>query len=87
MRARWGDLTDDHLEVIAGKRVELSGKIEEVYGIPKSEAEDQIRRFEGRNKNYRPKSPSWQVVAARDDEGLLKALASSTGDTTLKGSR
>jgi uncharacterized protein YjbJ (UPF0337 family) len=87
VRARWGDLTDDHLEGIAGKRVELSGKIQDVYGITKSEAEDQIRRFEGRHKNYRRKSSSRPVVAAHGDEGLLTALASSTVDTTLKGSR
>lgn len=56
VKARWGQLTDDHLEVIAGKRVELSGKIQETYGITKNEAEDQIRRFEARNKDYRPKA-------------------------------
>jgi uncharacterized protein YjbJ (UPF0337 family) len=56
VKARWGDLTDDHLEVIAGKRVELSGKLQEAYGITKDEAEKQIRLFEKRNKDYRPKA-------------------------------
>jgi uncharacterized protein YjbJ (UPF0337 family) len=56
VKARWGDLTEDHLEVIAGKRVELSGKLQEAYGITKDEAEKQIRLFEKRNKDYRPKA-------------------------------
>ena len=56
VKARWGDLTDDHLDVIAGKRVELSGKIQEAYGITKDEAEQQIKVFEKRTKDYRPKA-------------------------------
>jgi len=56
VRARWRSLTDDHLEVIAGKRVELVGKLQDTYGISKGEAEQQIRRFEEFNKDYRPKS-------------------------------
>ena len=55
-KAQWGKLTDDQLDVIAGKRVELSGRIQESYGITKDEAEQQIKRFEQRNKDYRPKS-------------------------------
>jgi uncharacterized protein YjbJ (UPF0337 family) len=55
VRARWGSLTDDHLEVIAGKRVALMGKLQEAYGITKGEADRQIKRFEQLNKDYRPK--------------------------------
>ena len=51
VKARWGNLSDDHLDVIAGRRVELSGKIQEAYGITKDEAERQIRRFEKSNKD------------------------------------
>lgn len=56
VKARWGKLTDQHLDVIAGKRDQLSGKIEEAYGVTKDEAEKQIKEFEDRNKDYRPKS-------------------------------
>ena len=42
VKARWGNLTDDHLDMIAGKRVELSGKIQETYGITRREAEKQV---------------------------------------------
>jgi uncharacterized protein YjbJ (UPF0337 family) len=51
VKAQWGKLTDDHLDVIAGKRDELAGKIQETYGITKDEAEEQIKRFEERNKD------------------------------------
>lgn len=56
VKARWGKITDDHLDVIAGKRIELAGKLQESYGITKEEAEKQIKSFEESNKNYKPKS-------------------------------
>ncbi len=55
VKARWGKLTDDHLDVIAGKRIELSGKVQEAYGITKEEAEKEIRRFEKAQKDFRPR--------------------------------
>lgn len=54
VKAQWGKLTDDHLDIIAGKRTELAGKIQEAYGISKDEAEKQIKSFEELNKGYRP---------------------------------
>ncbi len=42
VKEQWGKLTDDHLDVIAGKRDQLAGKIQESYGITKDEAEKQI---------------------------------------------
>lgn len=47
VRQQWGKLTDDDLDVIAGKRDELAGRIQEVYGISKDEADRQIERFSG----------------------------------------
>ncbi len=58
VKARWNILTNDHLDAIAGKRVQLSGMIQVAYGINRDEAERQIRSFEARNKNYTPKSPA-----------------------------
>lgn len=49
VRAQWGELTDDHLDVIAGRRNALAGKIQEIYGITRGEAEQQIKRFEQRD--------------------------------------
>jgi uncharacterized protein YjbJ (UPF0337 family) len=43
---KWGDLTDDDLERIAGNRDMLIGKIQEQYGIGKEEAERQVKDFE-----------------------------------------
>ena len=42
VKAQWGKLTDDQLDVIAGKRDNLAGKIQEAYGISKDEVEKQI---------------------------------------------
>ncbi len=41
-KVQWGKLTDDDLDVIAGRRDQLSGKLQERYGIAKDEAEKQI---------------------------------------------
>ena len=42
IKTKWGKLTDDDLDVIAGERDRLIGKIQERYGINKEEAERQI---------------------------------------------
>jgi uncharacterized protein YjbJ (UPF0337 family) len=54
VKAQWGKLTDDHLDVIAGKRDQLAGKIQEAYGLTKAEVEQQIKDFEANNKNDHP---------------------------------
>jgi uncharacterized protein YjbJ (UPF0337 family) len=41
-RQQWGSLTNDDLDVIEGKRAELSGRLQKRYGIAKDEAERQI---------------------------------------------
>jgi uncharacterized protein YjbJ (UPF0337 family) len=46
VKARWGKLTGGDLDVIDGKRVELSGKIQEGYGVTKDAAEQQTKRFD-----------------------------------------
>ena len=50
VKEQWGRLTDDHLDVIAGKRDQLIGKIQESYGIGKDEAERQLVDWERRNE-------------------------------------
>jgi uncharacterized protein YjbJ (UPF0337 family) len=42
MQAQWGKLTDDDLQEVKGNRRELSGKIQNKYGVTKEEAERQI---------------------------------------------
>ena len=51
VKARWGKLTDDQLNVIAGKRDSLVGKIQETYGISKDETEKQLVDWQKRMKN------------------------------------
>ncbi|HEX5804311.1 MAG TPA: CsbD family protein [Azospira sp.] len=58
VKTQWGKLTDDQLDVIAGRRIELAGKIQEAYGISRDEADKQINDFEEANKDYNPKPPS-----------------------------
>ena len=36
VRQQWGKLTDDDLDVIDGRREELAGRIQEVYGVSKT---------------------------------------------------
>lgn len=40
-KQRWGKLTDDDIEVIAGRKDELIGKLQERYGIARDLAEKQ----------------------------------------------
>ena len=42
-KAKWGDLTDDDLDRVEGRREELIGRIQERYGISKERAEEQVR--------------------------------------------
>jgi uncharacterized protein YjbJ (UPF0337 family) len=44
VREKWGKLTDDDLDVVAGKRDQLLGKIQERYGITKEEAEKEFKQ-------------------------------------------
>jgi uncharacterized protein YjbJ (UPF0337 family) len=46
VRERWGKLTDDDVDVIAGKRDILLGKIQEKHGIAREEAEKQLKAWE-----------------------------------------
>jgi len=46
VREQWGKLTDDDLDVIAGKRDQLVGRIQERYGIARDEAERQAKQWE-----------------------------------------
>jgi uncharacterized protein YjbJ (UPF0337 family) len=41
-KVQWGKLTDDDLNVVAGRREQLAGKIQERYGVAKDVADQQI---------------------------------------------
>ena len=46
VKEKWGELTDDELAQIAGKRDVLVGQIQKKYGIAQEEAEKQVKDFE-----------------------------------------
>lgn len=48
VQEQWGRLSDDQLDVIAGRREMLLGKIQECYGVSKDQAERQIKEWEDR---------------------------------------
>jgi uncharacterized protein YjbJ (UPF0337 family) len=45
-KTQWGKLTDDQLDVSAGKRESLAGKIQETYGISKDAVEKQLDEWQ-----------------------------------------
>jgi len=51
VQQQWGKLTDNQLDVIAGKREHLAGKIQVMYGMSKDEAENQLADWQKKQKN------------------------------------
>jgi len=45
VKEKWGKLTDDDLDVIDGKRDQLSGLLQKRYGYAKEAAEREIEAF------------------------------------------
>jgi len=49
----WGKLTDDDLDIIAGERDKLVGRIQERYGYAKDQAEAEVdRRLRAYDREY-----------------------------------
>ena len=42
IQKQWGKLTDDDLNIVQGKRQELSGRLQQRYGFAKDQAEKEI---------------------------------------------
>ena len=53
VKEQWGRLTDDDLDVIAGRRDQLLGRIQQRHGLAKAEAAKQVRDFERTNRDVR----------------------------------
>jgi uncharacterized protein YjbJ (UPF0337 family) len=45
IKEKWGDLTDDDLDVTEGHTEYLAGKLQERYGWSKEKAEEELRDF------------------------------------------
>ena len=44
VRPRWGKITDDDLEEIAGRKDKLLGMLQERYGYTRERAEEEVNR-------------------------------------------
>ena len=47
-KQQWGKLTNDDIDVVAGRREQLAGKIQERYGVAKDEAEKQVAAWQAK---------------------------------------
>lgn len=45
VKEQWGKLTDDDLDRVNGQRDQLVGRVQELYGRAKIEAEKEVDRF------------------------------------------
>lgn len=54
LKEQWGKLTDDDLDVIAGKKDQFVGRIQELEGIAKEEAEKQLEAWQKNNPDDTP---------------------------------
>lgn len=61
-KASWGRLTHQDLQVIAGRRDQLIGKVQQLYGLARNAAEKEVDAF-GRRLKLRLKRT--QTVARR----------------------
>lgn len=52
LQEQWGKLTNDDLEVIAGKREQFIGKLQERHGLAREAAEKQFKEWQERNPGF-----------------------------------
>ncbi len=45
IKERWGKLTDDDLDVIAGRREQLEGRLQVAYGLAAEDAKKEVDEF------------------------------------------
>jgi uncharacterized protein YjbJ (UPF0337 family) len=61
MKLQWGNLTHDYLSKLAGRRDQLTGKIQKAYGATKQVTDEQVRElpqvkeFVGLHKHHNPR--------------------------------
>ena len=49
-KEQWGKISDDELDVIAGRRDQLVGAIQKSYGVAKDQAEREVSEWEKANR-------------------------------------
>ncbi len=65
-KAQWGKLTDDDLDVVAGRRDELAGKIQMRYGVAVEEANRQLAEW------ARKATDAWFIKDEDKDKNSVK---------------
>jgi uncharacterized protein YjbJ (UPF0337 family) len=58
IREKWAKFTDDDMELIAGKKDRLVGKLQERYGLAKDRAEAELDQYIASMDSERKKSMS-----------------------------
>lgn len=53
VQEQWGKLTNDDLDVIAGRREQFIGKLQERHGLVRDAAEKQVKEWQTRHPDFR----------------------------------
>jgi uncharacterized protein YjbJ (UPF0337 family) len=68
VRSRWGKLTDDDVERIAGNKDKLIGALQERYGYVWDEARQMVERYLDENGDLRTRAvETFRTVASKDN--------------------
>jgi uncharacterized protein YjbJ (UPF0337 family) len=51
-REQWGRFREDELEIVAGKRLQAAGRLQEHYGVSRDEARRALAEFEHRQRDW-----------------------------------
>lgn len=62
LREKWGELTDNQIEAVAGKKDQLVGLLEEQYGYTKEKAEEALFKFGERLDQNPSYNAFWEGV-------------------------
>ena len=62
VRKQWGRLMDDPLDISSGKRAQLAGRMRELYGLSKDDAERRVRDLENRYRGWTPETRTATMI-------------------------
>jgi uncharacterized protein YjbJ (UPF0337 family) len=68
VKEQWGKLTDDDLDVIAGRRDQLLGRIQQRHGLARDEADRQVTNWERKNPDVRLDEDRPRSAGRQDSE-------------------
>ena len=62
LRKQWGRLIGDPLDISCGKRDQLAGRMRELYGLSKDDAERRVRDLENRYRGWTPETRTATMI-------------------------